>query len=342
MLEGYKVLRALLDQRDEATVQSLSEASGVKEQTVRTILLREGGRFVEKVGKAAPKGPGGRQVLYRVAPGALEELAQRVEQFELVAAPRAKREVGRQVPTALLAAEETLLALPEWDEANRVEQLEMAWVGLDAGRAGLDTVAADARADLELHLQAVEFLLGLAELEAEAARGGEPSLEHITQLRERLIRLRADRGLGRRIGRRLSRSPLGTYLAEPTPVVEIIDLAESDTVAGMVEGVLTRSHVAVHRADSGALEQPAPPNAALGILVLGEGEGQLEVLQRFTENRAEAEQLLVVDTTGSTPGLSDATWAHRAIYVDAISERALEGAITAGLRSSGISVLAGN
>jgi len=174
MTERYKVLGAMLALGD-FTVPELVQYSGVNQQTVRTVLVRER-RSLKALGAEKGGGRGGRFKRFQVRPEQIEEIRQELNELYRSLAPiRPALAVGVEqsqdrdsVPVAILAAEDTLLRrFPEAQEiAERKRLLKLAekvWLrySLQIKEEGSDIT--------RLHLESLDGLQKLCSAELAAS-----------------------------------------------------------------------------------------------------------------------------------------------------------------------------
>src|SRR5437016_3853105 len=130
MLEGYKTLRALQDTGGESfTVEDLAAASDVGPATIRTVLAREA--LVEEIGTQRTGRRGASPKIYRLREGAQPKLDERLGAIEELGRPL--DDERESLPTALLAAEEILLAPHTLDLGESEQRMRLGWLGYDAG-----------------------------------------------------------------------------------------------------------------------------------------------------------------------------------------------------------------
>jgi hypothetical protein len=167
MLHRFRVLNAILALR-EFTVADLAHYSGVKVNTVRTVLGRDS-HFVECLGaQAQAQGRrGGQPIQYRLRADTEHELVGVLRQLEDVGAdlpPLAERcsEVDPAV-LALTAAEDVLLRqLPAAVTADRAQLYDLAVADFEM----VQFLAT--RGEAAVHRAVVDLLLRLTEVEQEA------------------------------------------------------------------------------------------------------------------------------------------------------------------------------
>src|SRR5262245_34848718 len=109
MKERYKVLGAIVALR-EFTVEDIANKTGVKQNTVSTILARERG-FLEKIADEKTGRRGGPRKRYRIKPEFAESLHSELKELDALATMRPLQTEPKSpsVPLGLLAAEDTLL-----------------------------------------------------------------------------------------------------------------------------------------------------------------------------------------------------------------------------------------
>ncbi|GAB1646158.1 hypothetical protein [Krasilnikovia sp. MM14-A1259] len=164
MLIRYRVLNAILALR-EFTVADLAHYSGVKENTVRTVLGRDT-HFVERDGTRAQRRPGGQPIQYRLRTDAEDDLVGILRELEGVGASLPPLVADQQDPVtlSLVAAEDILLrALPQAPVADRAELVNLATADFEA----VEFLAGADHGEAATHRRVVDLLLCLAELEQE-------------------------------------------------------------------------------------------------------------------------------------------------------------------------------
>jgi hypothetical protein len=179
MIERYRVLAAMLKQREEFTISSIAEFSGVKESTVRTVLGRDGS-YWEEVEVDEPAKRGGQCKHYRVKADQAERLRALVSDvFRSLGAPDTSSEAQpvTNTPLGILAAEDRLLRVfPQTQDPERKRQiLKLAEISLEGGRSEADLIlqnSADARARerIEAHAESAENLVSLCRHELDLSR----------------------------------------------------------------------------------------------------------------------------------------------------------------------------
>jgi hypothetical protein len=200
VLERYRTLAAMT-QLAEFTVADLAELSGVVPSTIRTVVKREAGLLerVDTVPRGRKAGRGGRYVRYRLAPGALDSIADELRALEQTGKlnPEVRADAtpasDDEVPPGLLAAEHVLLdQLPSADEAAKRELLELASVSIASATESWDLVELRllGRAG-HLHAHAALLLHDLATVELDAPEPGDPATQALfrdLRQRHRLVR----------------------------------------------------------------------------------------------------------------------------------------------------------
>jgi hypothetical protein len=172
----------------EFTVNDLSRYSGVKPNTVRTTISREQ-NYIEEIGKQQTGKRGGQHRRWRVKPSKIENVRSKLDGLfgQLKVSPGAlpEPESAPEIPLGLLIAEDALLR--QYPEAKTTkkkrELLELAEINFDSGRAECENlISGDSYTSnveaikahmqsvkelLETHLQSIEGLLILSQLEYE-------------------------------------------------------------------------------------------------------------------------------------------------------------------------------
>jgi hypothetical protein len=298
MLEGYKIMRALSELGDGPfTVEDIMARSGVsKPGTVRTVLAREG-HLVEEVGRQKTGQRGAQPKRYQLSTEALPALNERLAAIEAVAAPQPQDRNGDSpLPSGLLAAEETLLALGDRDLGRLEHEASIGWLGFDAGRRAQEAHPEGECGELDAHLAVVEALISLIELEQTKANGrpiDDEQIEVTRRLFERVEALELEPDLETALDARLEKSPIGDRLA---PVlVDVMFTGAAEHEVEQVVRLLTDQELFVRRTDF--VSVPPRRRAQFGVLVLG-GEGEREELrlERFGN-----EPVIVVDAFGNWP-----------------------------------------
>src|SRR5438132_1204006 len=169
MIERYKVLGAMLALGD-FTVPELAQYSGVRPQTVRTVVTRER-RNLKPLGKEARAGRGGRFKRFQVQLAQVEDIRQELNELyralpreRPVAVPQQSLE-SEPVPLAILAAEDMLIRrFPEAGEREeRKRLLNLAgsvWV-----RYGSGLPEEELPGTTRLHLESLDGLRKLCSAE---------------------------------------------------------------------------------------------------------------------------------------------------------------------------------
>jgi DNA-binding transcriptional ArsR family regulator len=170
-LDRYRVLNAILALR-EFTVADLAHYSGVKKNTVQTVLGRDA-RFVERDGVVAQGRRGGQPIRYQLRAEAEGDLAAILRQLEGLGAsvPPLLEDTGdlHQVALSLISAEDILLR--QFPQARPAD-----WPGLiSLASADYDAVPPLTDSDTRTHRRVVELLLRLAEIEQEAIAQTSPA-----------------------------------------------------------------------------------------------------------------------------------------------------------------------
>lgn len=176
MIETYKVLGAMLA-LDKFTVEELAQYSGVKINTVRTILSREQA-YLEETGRLETGKRGGQCRHWRVKPVMLQPLRHRIEnlfgQVKMASPGSAEPEPASapQVPLGLLVAEDILVRrFPEAIDANKKRELiELAEVNFDTGRSECENFPVCHNLDtMKAHMRTIEDLFNLCRMELAVA-----------------------------------------------------------------------------------------------------------------------------------------------------------------------------
>lgn len=175
MTETYKVRGAML-MLPAFTAEELSQQSGVKISTVRTILARSS-EFVEEVGRIASGKRGGQETRLRVRPSKAEELQRELEALfsDLrSAAPASSSAVPPQPlapPLAMLTLDDTMRALQEAVGDKRDYLLKFARA--DAAAVRQELMALEINAAVRAAVQPLKLQLEVheARLATECVRG---------------------------------------------------------------------------------------------------------------------------------------------------------------------------
>lgn len=174
MLNRYRVLNAILTLR-EFTVTDLAHYSGVKDNTVRTVLGRDA-RFVERDGIRAQGRRGGQPIQYRLCADAEHDLIGILRELEGVGAnlPPLVTDQEDPVMLSLVSAEDILLRqLPQAPTADRAELVDLATADYETVEFLVDADHGEAAT----HRQVVDLLLRLAEVEQEVLTLAAPSAD---------------------------------------------------------------------------------------------------------------------------------------------------------------------
>ena len=338
MLEGYKVLNALRNLGEESfMVSEVVSRTGVKEATVRTVFGREKGLVVED-GRVETGRRGAKPKRFKLRAGAGPALAERLAEIESVGATSPDDgHAERALPSALLAAEATLLATGARDAAQVEHETTIGWLGFDTGTRALEANSDDESGRLAMHLATVKALLGLIELErADADESPIPDeqLEAARMLFAGVQQLDLDPELRRALDVRLEQSPVGHRLAPPVVDVTFADDA-ADEIAVLVMNVLSNQELAIQRTD--AVSRALRRRPQFSVLVLGTDGGDAELTLGPPE-----EPMIVVDAFGERPELAERLAAkHRAtLYVSGLIEVDLVRAVgfARGIGDSWLSV----
>lgn len=303
-------MRALSAHADRPfTMRDIAEETGVGEKTVRTVLGRE--QLTLEAGVEPTGRRGAQRKLLELKPDALESIQQRLAVIDAAAlgttAPQAAP------PSALLAAEEALLALDGHDAGLLEEESKLAWLGIDAGTRAKDSAGAGDR-ELDRHLAVVTALLGLAELEL-ATLEGTPSAQQVERACELLAKARAVEPapeLQAALTGRVARSPVRQQV-EPT-VVDLVGAGASPEALVEVLSLLRGHAVVVHVEDApgevvaqfddlvitgGSFSRRPAQHGDFRVLVLGDVSGDEDVQVAELDD----EPLIVFDAYGSRPEL---------------------------------------
>ncbi len=191
-LHQYRTLAAMAALADHFTVAEVARYSGVKETTVRTHLKREEHRL-EVVGKGEIRGRGGVAKVYRLVPGAREDVMAELRAVEEAAGVK---DLGRatsdaaagQVPRGLRAALDVLLfripraAMYEWPELIDLASISVS--SATRNRAEVDEWLP--RTPARAYLTAAQFLLDLAVAEQSVVEAPAVAESPFHDLAERL------------------------------------------------------------------------------------------------------------------------------------------------------------
>ena len=136
-MERYKVLAAML-RLNEFTAADLASFSGVKRNTVHTVLRREAA-LLEEVGRDETGQRGGQFLRYRVKSERAEQLRSEIEKLRNVSRPHS--ESAPKIPSGFLVAQRALLnALPQASSLEEKEYLlQVAKYNLQGARLELKT-----------------------------------------------------------------------------------------------------------------------------------------------------------------------------------------------------------
>jgi hypothetical protein len=180
MVERYRVLGAAIA-LGKFTVADLVQFSGVKENTVRTVLGRDSSYFEQVDVNDEPTRRGGQFKHYRLRADHAERLRSVVDdvfrRLGVPEAPSAGPEPAR-VPLGILAAEDRLLRIfPQAENPeDKREILRLAEISLQGGRAEADLVlqhaaSGHARERILAHTESANILTGLCRSELDVALG---------------------------------------------------------------------------------------------------------------------------------------------------------------------------
>lgn len=192
-MERYKVLAAML-RLNEFTAADLASFSGVKRNTVHTVLRREAA-LVEEVGRDETGQRGGQFLRYRVKSERAEQLRSEIEKLLNVSRPHS--ESAPKIPSGFLVAQRALLnALPQASSLEEKEYLlKVAKYNLQGARLELKTSVAFASYEaaddsIKRHATFTETLTKLSEamLSAEQ-RGAEDQLMSLNSACRSLVEL---------------------------------------------------------------------------------------------------------------------------------------------------------
>jgi hypothetical protein len=339
MLEGYKILRAVQESAGAPfTVGEISSSTGVNEATVRTVLMRERG-LLEELGRIDTGRRGAKPKRYQLRSEAMAGLDHRLAAIDALAWTGPNDEQEEQaLPSGLVAAEETLLALGARDSERLAHEASIGWLGFDAGQRALQACPEDERADLAKHLAIVKGLLGLGELE-HANADGEPIDEEQIEAARRLFAevpaLDVEPELQAALEARLQQSPVGDRLA-PAVVDVMFAGAATDEVEEVVR-LLTDQQLVVQLMY--LMSAPLLPRrrAQFGVLVLG-GGGETEDVR--LEALGQDEPVIVVGALGNRPELARRLSARRqpVLHLSGLPELATAVSFVRGVGDSWLPV----
>jgi len=338
MLEGYKVLNALRDLGEEPfTVDGVASRTGVKEATVRTVLGREKSLVVED-GRVETGRRGAQPKRFKLRAGAGPALAERLAEIESIGATSPDDGYAeRALPSALHAAEATLLATGARGAAQLEHEATIGWLGFDTGTRALEASSDEQSGRLAMHLATVKALLGLIELERADADGSpipDEQLEAARMLFAGVQQLDLDPALRHTLEVRLEQSSVGRRLAPPVVDVTFADDA-ADEITVLVMNVLSDQELAIQRTN--VVSRALRRRPQFSVLVLGKDGGDVELTLGPPD-----EPVIVVDAFGERPELADRLAAehHSTLYVSGLIEADLVRAIgfARGIGDSWLSV----
>jgi len=178
MLGRYRVLNAILALR-EFTVADLARYSGVKDNTVRTVLGRDS-RFVERDGTQAQRRRGGQPIQYRLRPDTENDLVAILRELEGFGAnlPPLIADQEDPVMLSLIAAEDILIRqLPQACPTDRAELVDLATADYEA----VQFLVSPEHKEAVTHRGVVALLLRLAEAEQGALTRSQAPNSHTRQ-----------------------------------------------------------------------------------------------------------------------------------------------------------------
>jgi hypothetical protein len=245
---------------------------------------------------------------YELRSGALSALSERLAAINALASAGGveDRQEEQALPSGLLAAEETLLALGERDPERLRHEASIGWLGFDTGERALQASPAEENPELEKHLAIVKALLGLVELEQADADGGPIDEEQIgvaSRLFEAAQALAPEWDLQAALDARLRESPIGERLS--SPLVDVMFAGAAEREIEQVVHVLSEQAFCVRQADP--VLAPRRRRAQFGVLVLGEGSEREDLRLGGFAN----EPMIVVDAIGNRRELAERLLASR-------------------------------
>jgi hypothetical protein len=173
-MNKHRVLSAMLN-LGEFTASDLARFSGVKLDTVRTIMVRQESNL-EQVRVQETGSRGGQFKVYRIRPSRVEDIQALVTTAYANLTPGTTKTVV--IPISLRAVEDTLTR--RWldsknDVVKRAELFSIAEIRLESARYDIDLLLRQAPAEsaphLRLRLQSAEMLLDLCANELAAENG---------------------------------------------------------------------------------------------------------------------------------------------------------------------------
>lgn len=338
MLEGYKILRAVRESAGAPfTVGEISSKTGVDKATVRTVLTRERDLLTE-TGRIETGRRGAKPKQYQLRSETLASLDDRLAAFDALASTRPDNEQDEQaLPSGLLAAEETLLAVGARDPDRLQHEASIAWLAFDTGQRALQACPEDARADLAKHLAIVKGLLGLGELEQANANGAPIEDEQIEAARRLFAEVQAldvEPELQAALEARLEQSPVGDRLAPA--IVDVMFAGAAEDEVEEVVRLLTDQQLVVRLMYLMSTAPLAPRRRAqFGVLVLG-GRGETEDVR--LEALGQNEPVIVVGALGNRPELARRLSARPVLHLSGLPELATAVSFVRGVGDSWLPV----
>lgn len=335
MVNRYRVLGAMLALQ-EFTPQQLADYSGVKEQTVRTVLNREKGRYRE-VGTLETGRPGGQPRLLRLNPGATDEIRAELQQLyrDLPDRPSGGAWASEWatedgVPLPLLAADNALREqLPEahTEEAQR-RLFDLAKATLRTAQQQLDGLPESGRRHEDLLYRA--HLKRLNEIVDRVERG-ELRLQHVPDEMGEPLSIPAE-------------EPVPVVEAEPVFVLLCTDKGTDSpdageelwgTHTGAFEGLAQKIRVAANKLGVAVLERRTETDMAAEtrvnpvILMYDSSHGWPGARFWTVVNRA-GDRVVILDY-GTNDSLRNEVLAHRSLYLGhagTLNVTAIEGTLS--------------
>jgi len=361
--ERYKVLGAVLALR-EFTVADLATFSGVKANTVRTVLAREPDLLVD-VGKQETGAKGGQYTRHRIKEDALERLRSEIHELYRQIGAYVERESPKKAnekaakyspPMVILAAEEALIdRFPKIVERDQKIQL-IDFVRTAASKQSspaseMPGQPAELEDHREFHLSALRALIDLCSVELVCAEKPQAAAYPASTLRDFFFSL-AERGSRLReqdySSKLLSRflmSPIlgmaGHSAVSMAPESTLISALQSDEDPQAREWIQALQDVTApaekHASAAGRTSSKYPPRSSRSTLDLGTGQSAAAIIKEsFTPG--ETPLSIGVETLGGVvsrmiPRYSKLPARHREVFSTAAdNQTSVEVALYQGER----------